>query len=97
MEHRNFRADDGNMWEAWPVYPNAVERRVTDEHEAAGPAGDDRRRRDVRLQLPRPLEGGWLAFQNGKHRRRLVPIPESWDSCSDAHLVALWRVAHQVD
>ena len=96
MEHRSFRADDGNTWDAWPVLPMAVERRVTDEHESAGVSGEERRRRDVRLQLPRSLESGWLAFQHGYLRRRLVPVPEAWDLCSDAQLLALWRVATPV-
>ena len=32
---------------------------------------------------------GWLTFEQGATRRRLVPIPEGWDSLPDSELVGL--------
>lgn len=32
---------------------------------------------------------GWLAFQTGDERRRLTPIPEGWEHCTDAQLARM--------
>jgi hypothetical protein len=91
VDHRSFRDASGNVWEAWAVYPLAVERRVTDGSSTARP--NERRRHDVRLHLPEELRSGWLAFQCGDDRRRLVPIPEEWQSCAEHELCALFALA----
>jgi hypothetical protein len=96
VDHRTFRDANGNVWEAWAVYPLAVERRVTDGSAAA--RAHERRRHDVRLHLPDELQSGWLAFQCGNDRRRLVPIPDDWESCAEDELRALFAAAaHAID
>ena len=39
------------------------------------------------------LAEGWLAFQAGSARRRLTPIPADWESCPEADLRRLARLA----
>jgi hypothetical protein len=36
---------------------------------------------------------GWLCFQSGSTRKRLVPIPLGWADMSEDDLVRLWRTA----
>ena len=33
------------------------------------------------------LEAGWLCFESAGEKRRVVPIPEGWDSWPEAKLV----------
>ena len=40
-----------------------------------------------------PGVGGWLAFQSGTMRRRLVPVPAGWRDLPDEELVVLCRRA----
>lgn len=35
------------------------------------------------------LRGGWLAFESGDEKRRLAPVPDGWETASDAELLAL--------
>lgn len=37
------------------------------------------------------LAGGWLCFDYGATRRRLVPRPRGWRTASDAELRVLWK------
>ena len=39
------------------------------------------------------LEDGWLAFACGDNKRRLAPIPATWETFSDAELEALCESA----
>jgi hypothetical protein len=32
------------------------------------------------------FEGGWLGFESGDERRRLAPVPASWEEASDDEL-----------
>ena len=49
-----------------------------------------------RASLRGPFSKGWLTFEAGEERRRLSPIPESWDELDEAGLVALCEVAARV-
>jgi len=40
--------------------------------------------------------GGWLTFQSGNSRRRLAPVPPSWQDASPARLELLCGNAEQV-
>lgn len=82
----------------WEVYPAAVERRMSGEFPAITSDGHARneRRREVRLLVPAELQQGWLAFQTGDDRRRLVPIPENWSTMDEDLLVALLERADRV-
>lgn len=98
MTHRRIKDRDGKVWDVWEVYPEAVERRMSGEHPAVGTAHTPQveRRREYRLRIPAELQQGWLAFQAGKDRRRLVPIPADWSSLDDTALVALLDRAGRV-
>jgi hypothetical protein len=105
MTHRKIKDGDGRLWDVWEVYPAAVERRMSGEVPAVqedGPSGTDDaqahgdRRREVRLLVPVELQQGWLAFQAGNDRRRLVPIPERWSSLDEKTLLTLLARADRV-
>ena len=60
----------------------------------------DRRRVPDRRVAPRSrvtlmpgYEHGWLAFEAGHERRRLVPIPPDWEACDARALEAYCRRA----
>ena len=80
----------GRAWDVWEVYPSAVEQRMSGEFPAV-PDGDTPapEKREVRIRVPTALQDGWLAFQSGKDRRRLTPIPERWVTLADEELVRL--------
>lgn len=83
----------------WEVYPSAVERRMSGEFPAVGKDGPPsvERRREVRLLVPVELQQGWLAFQRGGDRRRLVPIPENWSTLDDETLLLLLERADRMN
>ncbi|HEU0012079.1 MAG TPA: hypothetical protein VFQ45_00260 [Longimicrobium sp.] len=41
--------------------------------------------RDADMMTP-GLEGGWLCFENGSHKRRLSPIPAAWEDATEQEL-----------
>jgi hypothetical protein len=42
------------------------------------------------------LEKGWLCFERNGEKRRLTPIPEDWETRSDAELLVFCRAAEAV-
>jgi hypothetical protein len=98
MTHRKIRDGDGRAWDVWEVYPAAVERRMSGEFPAVTAEGntEGKRQREVRLLVPAELQQGWLAFQCGSDRRRLVPIPENWSLLEDEALISLLDRADRV-
>lgn len=77
MAHRVFSDERGIEWQVWEVIPTLAQREL--------------RHRDpqARTSVSRELKHGWLAFQSRDERRRVVPIPDGWETLSDAGLVAL--------
>lgn len=58
------------------------------------PAAEERRKvQEARVVVPESLEKGWLAFQSGKERRRLTPIPGNWAEMTSNELVELLHQA----
>src|SRR3954469_853271 len=93
MAHRSFRDDVGREWDVWEVVPTAVERRIA--RSAARPPEVERRKvRETRVVVPDRLQKGWLAFQSGRERRRLAPIPADWAEMTGNELAEL---LHQAD
>ena len=87
MEHRKFTDVLGVDWEVWEVYPRLLERRLLRERRALGRVSAERRHVPVgRPTLPRQIVGGWLAFQSRHERRRVIPVPDGWEECSDREL-----------
>ena len=92
MTHRSFRDEAGREWDVWDVVPTAVERRMAKP--GTRPPGLERRRvHETRVVVPDRLQKGWLAFQSGRERRRLSPIPGDWDEMTGAELVELLNQA----
>lgn len=93
MAHRSFHDDRGREWEVWEVVPTAVERRIAKA--PVRPAGVERRKvSETRVVVPDRLQKGWLAFQSGRERRRLAPIPADWQDMTATELLEL---LHQAD
>ena len=93
MAHRSFRDEIGREWDAWEVVPTAVERRIATS--VARPPNVERRRaQETRVLVPDRLQRGWLAFQSGRERRRVAPIPCDWEEMTGAELLEL---LHQAD
>lgn len=103
--HRDFRDDDDLQWTAWDVIPSWGERRHAERRRTTlgAPAHSGERRRierrvmrGIRIALTPVLAQGWLAFESGAMRRRLVPIPKDWHLLTDSALRDLWRAAEQL-
>jgi hypothetical protein len=72
----------GVEWQVWEVRPSWAGRRTPTE---GMPTVDA-----TRPSLAPQLEGGWLAFQSPHgERRRLVPIPEGWETLDQSGLLRL--------
>jgi hypothetical protein len=98
---RNFKDHRGEEWTAWTVRPQvgmSLERRRGQRRGSEGGFGGEDRRtgRDRRSLLQGNIDDGWLCFQCGAEKRRLCPIPDDWESCSDARLRLYHRVASPV-
>ncbi len=99
MALREFVDSEGTVWMVWDVPParsydpprSGTDRRTgeSSRHAPERRAVQDRRRRNV----PPFLLHGWICFECEREKRRLVPPPPEWDSCSDSELEALCREA----
>jgi hypothetical protein len=96
MAFRQFTDLAGVEWTVYDVVPRADERRASDRRDVSrnGEPTDDERRGDdrraaIRTSRPVRLTRGWLCFESGDDRRRLQPIPESWNTLPDSELVGL--------
>lgn len=96
MTYREFKDDQGHLWEAWEVRPASIERRQDDDRRGQPRTFGDRRSSELQLRLLGGMKDGWLTFQCGVERRRLAPIPEGWASLPDATLVMLAAKAASV-
>jgi hypothetical protein len=79
MAYRKIVDSTQQAWDVWEVVPSLV-REITDEPDAAP------RRKIV---VPAELQGGWLAFQSEKERRRIAPVPRDWAELPDDALLDL--------
>lgn len=103
MGHRNFEDENGRTWTVWLVTPIGVERRA-DAAAGGAPAtgrGGAERRKSPTYRRPSTVlagfEHGWLCFEvEGGEKRRLVPVPEAWESASDGDLRRWCRLAKRV-
>jgi hypothetical protein len=109
MAHRSFTDKAGVHWDVWDVIPQWTERRSGEErrrpeNEALDPPVLERRRKEPRrgegqdgsrIRIAAGLSRGWLAFEAGRDKRRLAPVPPGWERLSEAELEALCATAHQ--
>lgn len=110
MPYKSFEAPDGSKWSVWPVFPTAAERRRSERRVAASSAGasyagPERRRtpeRRVRAAGTRTVvtagfEHGWLCFESEEgEKRRLAPVPDTWDTAKGDKLWLWCRAAVSV-
>lgn len=52
--------------------------------------------RGSKALLPGELTSGWLCFDCGSEKRRLSPVPRSWETRTDKELDVLRRAAEVV-
>lgn len=88
MAHRTVRDQLGREWDVWEVVPTAVERRMA-KAPARAARLERRKAQELRVVVPDSLQKGWLAFQSGKDRRRLAPIPRDWQDMTSDELLEL--------
>jgi hypothetical protein len=89
MAYREFEDSEGNAWRVWDVHPSHAERRVGDDRRSDDrleSLKDRRRMSEPRVLMPPELMAGWLCFECGDQRKRLVPVPEGWQSAPAAQL-----------
>jgi hypothetical protein len=93
--HRQFKDREGKVWDVWQVHPSAVERRYTERRvkeeerwdKMDRRSGVDRRREALaRNPVAAEFAAGWLCFETQGEKRRLAPVPESWDRAEDETL-----------
>lgn len=102
MAYKLFEAPDGSKWEVWAVMPTSQERRQTQRRKVSsalsgyrGPerrVSVDRRREDSsgKTLVSPGFEKGWLCFESTSgEKRRLVPIPDGWET-APADKLWLW-------
>jgi len=107
MPYRTFTDSTGTEWQVWDIVPRSNERRATDTIERRVdvrpiPFADRRQssRRRITQARRAVLRGdyafGWLCFFSDEEKRRLMPIPNDWTTCSDELLEAYMRHAEPV-
>lgn len=93
MAHREFRDENGGIWQVWDVIPSSLEGLNAERQGSLTGESDSRPRRAAKFTLPVQLRGGWLAFQSQVESRRLAPIPNDWTTLPDSELAVLVRTA----
>jgi hypothetical protein len=89
MAYREFVNVDGRRWEAWEVRPGSIERRLNDDRRGLPRFDEDRRRSEFQFRMHESVRDGWLTFQCGDEKRRIMPIPEGWATLPDSALKGL--------
>lgn len=109
MAYKVFNAPDGTRWEVWMVMPTSMERRRGEEFGRSSASGSsdsatmagvtERRRSDTgpRTVVSPGFENGWLCFESkAGEKRRLVPVPDGWETASAEKLWMWCRAAAEV-
>ena len=107
MGYRTFVDRDGSYWQVWDSQPTRVERRLrgsdrrnnkpfpwTGTERRTGP--DRRMTEQRRITLSSGYGAGWLTFESLDEKRRLIPIPSSWEELSQPELRALCEKARRI-
>jgi hypothetical protein len=83
MTLRKFSDLGGRDWQVWDTYPaTAPERSALDRYMANQPTKAGVQPVSVRPKFAK----GWLTFTSNSERRRLAPIPESWETADERRL-----------
>ncbi len=106
MPYRIFEDSRGTEWQVWDIVLRLEERRTNEADRRADRAGmafADRRQDERRISNTRrpSLRGsysqGWLAFDSGSEKRRLMPIPGDWTTCRPERLEEYVSAAAKVN
>lgn len=90
MTHRQFRDSKAVDWEVWEVKPVPTVQPLLDRRSRPRADGAAASSRTGEWLLPKPgMSKGWLLFESGNEKRRLVPIPDGWADLAPADLEAL--------
>jgi hypothetical protein len=107
MAYRTFVDRDGAYWQVWDSLPTKVERRVSESdrrHLVRFPwrgverrsGGDRRVVSQRRITLSEGYGSGWLTFESLTEKRRLSPIPNTWEESTQEELRVLCGKAKRV-
>ena len=109
MNYRTFTDARGVRWEVWLVLPTAAERREAERrvlidrrvetrpHPPERRVATDRRRFSFRrVGVAAAYEHGWLCFECEDEKRRLAPVPDTWDNAEPEQLQAWCQAAKRV-
>ena len=107
MGYRTFADSNGTYWQVWDSQPTKVERRLSANDRrnlkrfpwngAERRSGIDRRTvNQRRITLAEGYGSGWLTFESFEEKRRLIPIPHSWETASQAELRVLCDKARRI-
>ena len=87
MALRSFQDTKGVTWSVWNVVPQTQTGLVANPghtHAQPGP------------HLTPGLEQGWLCFECPGEKRRLTPIPQDWEECTEQELERLLAASSAV-
>jgi hypothetical protein len=97
MAHREFTDSERTTWMVWEVYPMLADRRASPGDRRSYTRETAERRTAFNPARVSPeYARGWLAFQSGLERRRLVPVPSGWDALDERDLERLCKAATPV-
>jgi hypothetical protein len=107
MSMRTFQSSTGVAWRVWCVIPGGLgdsERRRGYDRRSPDPVlrypGPERRVSEDRRAgfgfFSPDLRDGWLTFESDTERRRLAPVPPSWDTLPESSLERLCQRATPV-
>ena len=107
MAYRTFVDGGGAYWQVWDSQPTKVERRVSSADRrnlkrfpwrgTERRSGTDRRVvSQRRITLSEGHGSGWLTFESLDEKRRLIPIPNDWETASSAELRVLCARAKRI-
>ena len=89
MALRQYTDRNGTTWNVWNIPSQFTPGRSGQDrrqNRAAGHTPERRTRHDRRVRPATGLEGGWVCFQAGEEKRRLVPVPRDWDRCAEEEM-----------
>jgi len=93
---REFDDERGEAWQVVDVQPSYVERRSGGDRRSRARGPDRRRGRQHRMVVAPRFRFGWLVFESRRERRRLGPIPPSWEYATEEELRRLLGEAEQL-
>jgi hypothetical protein len=87
---RKYNDRMGRPWLVWKTLPTFSPVRSGDERRrifVRRPSGERRVLAERRGSMAPPdWINGWLCFEGENEKRRLAPVPEEWEICSDEEL-----------